>query len=58
MVKTGLFGAAVGAGAGAIVGGLLDAGNPARKIIFERTNLSIAPVITRRSKSVSFVFRW
>jgi len=58
MAKTGLFGAAVGAAAGAIVGGLLDAGNPARKVIFERTSLSIAPVITGRSRFVSVVVRW
>jgi hypothetical protein len=58
MVKTGLFGAAVGAATGAIVGGLLDAGNPARKVVFERTSLTIAPDIAGRSKSLSVVVRW
>lgn len=58
MAKTGLVGAAIGGAAGALIGGLLDAGNPARKVIFERTSLTIAPVITGRSRSVSFVVRW
>lgn len=58
MVKVGLVGAAMGAAGGAILGGLLDAGNPGREVIFERTSVSIAPVITGRSRSVSFVVRW
>jgi hypothetical protein len=58
MVQTGLFGAVVGGAAGAIAGGLLDAANPGRQVIFERTSLSIAPVITGKSRSVSIVVRW
>jgi hypothetical protein len=58
VATVGLVGAAMGGAAGALIGGLLDAGNPARKVIFERTSLTIAPVITGRSRSVSFVVRW
>jgi len=58
MATVGLLGAAIGGAAGAVVGGLLDAANPGRHVIFERTSLNIAPVITGRSRSVSFVVRW
>ncbi len=58
MVTVGLVGAATGGAVGAMAGGLLDAANPGRQVIFERTSLSIAPVLTAKSKSVSFFFRW
>jgi hypothetical protein len=57
-MKTGLVGVALGGAVGAVLGGLLDAANPERQVIFERTSLNIAPVITGRSRSVSFVVRW
>lgn len=58
VMKMGLAGAVLGGAAGAIVGGLLDAGNPGREVIFDRTSLTIAPVITARSRSVAVHVRW
>lgn len=57
-LKIGLLGAAMGGAIGAVVGGLLDAGTPGREVIFERTQVSVAPVFTSQSRAVSVVVRW
>jgi len=58
VLKMGVVGTALGGVVGAIVGGLLDAANPGRQVIFERTSLTVAPIITGRSRSVAVVIRW
>ncbi len=56
--QMGLFGAVTGGAAGAIIGGLLDAANPGRDVLFDRASLTIAPVVARRSRSVSVRISW
>jgi len=47
----------MGAATGAVVGGLIDAAPPGRQVIFERRLLTVAPIITGRSRSVAVVIR-
>lgn len=57
-VKIGLVGGAMGAAVGALAGALVDAAIPGRQVLFERQTLSIAPVVTHSSQSVSLRVRW
>jgi hypothetical protein len=57
-LKVGFVGAAMGGAAGALVGGLIDAAIPGRQVLFEQRTLTVVPVITGRSRSLTVLVRW